>query len=72
MPDRTSKPSNADINEVTKEQQREAGDTPDSSKQFAEAGHQAREDAAGTPDEVRPAKDEATKERIANEKSDEE
>ena len=52
-------PSNSDVNQAAKDQQKAAGDTPDSSKDFARAAHDAREHAVGTEDEVRPAKGES-------------
>jgi len=47
------KPSNKEVREATKDYQRSRGETPDSTRQFREAEHTARDDAAGTSDEVR-------------------
>ena len=38
-------PKKTEVWEETKKQQSEAGDTPDTNKQFREAEHEAREDA---------------------------
>jgi len=51
-----SKPSEKEVREATKGDQRECGETPDTSKQFSQAGHDARNDAVGTEYEVRPSK----------------
>lgn len=50
------KPSEKEVRETVKEYQRGRNEEPDTSRQFSEAGHQAREDAVGTDYEVRPSK----------------
>jgi hypothetical protein len=48
--------SKSDAWDGAREFQSEKGETPDSSKEFARAEHEARNDAVGTEDEVREAK----------------
>jgi hypothetical protein len=52
-----SNPSKSDIQDAAREFQQEKGEEPDSSKEFARAEHEARNDAVGTPDEVRGQKE---------------
>jgi hypothetical protein len=53
-------PSKSEIQDATREFQEEKGETPDSSKEFARAEHEARNDAVGTDSEVRPEKEPTT------------
>ena len=60
MADREGKPTNNDIRETTKEFQAQEKGGADSKKQFSEAGHQAKNDAQDSGEDL-PNRDRSTK-----------
>jgi hypothetical protein len=58
--ERTPKPSKSDVEETTKGYQESKGEEPDSSSKFAEAAHDARNDAQDAGEEL-PNRDRSSK-----------